>query len=264
MRRQTILIACWCLLLAVSCRRSPQRYLEKANQYFDGGKYDDAALNYRKGTPTDAAFGEAFYRLGVQELQRKDFREAYAALTSAAQFLPGRADVQVALADLALQAYMGDKRRPARYYAQLTKLSGQLLARDSNSFDGLRIKGTLAWSDGQLKEADGSFARANAVKPMEPSLVPVWTQVLFLDGRAEEAERLAQEFLQKHKDSKQIYDVLWQHYRSQNRLADAENILKTKVNNNPAEIDYALELAAHYAASGKREQMTATLRSLSD
>src|SRR5260370_1069404 len=216
MRRQTIFIASCCLLLAVSCGRSPQRYLEKANQFFDAGKYDDAALNYRKAIQKDAAFGEAFYRLGLTELKRKDFREAYAALTSAAQFLPGRADVQVALADLALQAYMGDKRRPARYYAQLTKLSGQLLARDSNSFDGLRIRGNLAWSDGKLKEADGSFVRANAVKPMEPSLVPVWTQVLFLDGRAEEAERLAQEFLQKHKASNQNNTVPFQPYRTQN------------------------------------------------
>src|SRR5258708_1717732 len=164
MRRQTILIPCCCLLLAVSCGRSPQRYLEKANQYFDAGKYDDAALNYRKAIQKDAAFGEAFYRLGLTELKRKDFREAYTALTSAGQFLPGRADVQVALADLALQAYMGDRRRPARYYQQLTQLSGQLLARDSNSFDGLRINGKLAWSAGKLNEPPASFSRGNAVK----------------------------------------------------------------------------------------------------
>src|SRR5258708_38196420 len=112
MRRQTILIACWCLLLAVSCRRSPQRYLEKANQYFDGGKYDDAALNYRKAIQKDAAFGEAFYRLGLTELKRKDFREAYAALTSAGQFLPGRADAQRALAQLAQPAYQRPKGPP--------------------------------------------------------------------------------------------------------------------------------------------------------
>jgi tetratricopeptide (TPR) repeat protein len=257
-------VAVCCLLVTVSCGRSPQGYLEQANQYFVAGKYDDAALNYQKAIQKDARFGEAFYGLGLTDLKRKDSPGAYAALTSAAQLLPARADVQVALADLVLGAYMSDKRRPARYYEQLTKLSDQLLARDPNSFDGLRIKGTLAWSDGRLQEASDIFSKANAVKPLEPNLAPVWTQVLFLDGRAEEGERLAREFIQKHKDSKQIYDVLYEHYRSQKRLADAENILRTKVHNNPAEIDYALQLAGFYAATGNREQMTATLRSVSD
>ena len=264
MSRTAIFVPCCCLLLVVSCGRSPRGYLEKANAYFDAGRYDDAALNYRKAIQKDAGFGEAFYRLGLTELKRKDLRDAYTALTSASQFLPGRPDVQVALADLVLRIYMADKRRPARYYEQLTKLSEQLLARDPNSFDGLRIKGNLAWSEGKLAEAAATFAKANTSKPMEPNLVPVWTQVLFLDGQAAEGERLAQEFLQGHKDSGQMYDVLFRYYRSQNRLVDAENVLKSKVNNNPAEIDYALQLAAYYAATGKHVQMTATLRSLSD
>jgi tetratricopeptide (TPR) repeat protein len=257
-------LAVCCALITASCGRSPQAYLEKGNQYFAAGKYDDAILNYRKAIQKDARFGEAFYRLALADLKKKDYRDAYATLTSAAGLLRRRTDVQVALADLALPAYMGDKRRPARLYEQLTKISDQLLAQDPNSFDGLRIKGNLAWSDGKLKEASAIFAKANAVKPLEPNLAPAWTQVLFVDGRAEEGERLAQEFLQKHKDSRQIYDVLYEHYRSQDRLADAENILRTKVQNNPVEIDYALQLAGYYAASGKHEQMAAVLRSVSD
>ena len=264
MSRTAIFVPCCCLLLVVSCGRSPRGYLEKGNQYFKAGKYDDAALNYRKAIQKDSGFGEALYQLGLTELKRKNLRDAYTALTSASQLLPRRPDVQVALADLVLRVYMADKRRPARYYEQLTELSEQLLARDPNSFDGLRIKGNLAWSEGKLAEAAATFAKANASKPMEPNLVPVWTQVLFLDGRAAEGERLAQEFLQGHKDSGQMYDVLFRYYRSQNRLVDAENVLKSKVNNNPAEIDYALQLAAYYAATGKPVLMTATLRSLSD
>jgi tetratricopeptide (TPR) repeat protein len=258
-----VLTVC-CALFVAACGRSPQGYLEKGNQCFAAGKYDDAELNYRKAAQKDAGFGDAFYRLGLTELQKKDLPQAYNALTSAVQLLPGRAEVQVALADLVLGAYLGDKRRPVRYYQQLTTLSDQLLSQDPNSFDGLRIKGNLAWSDGRLKEASDIFARANAGRPLDPSLAPAWTQVLFLDGRFEEGERLAGEFLQKHKGSRQIYDVLHAHYLSQNRLAEAENILRTKVRNNPAEIDYALQLAAHYASMGQREQMAATLRSLSD
>jgi tetratricopeptide (TPR) repeat protein len=57
---------------------------------------------------------------------------------------------------------------------------------------------------------------------------------------------------------------LYRYYQSQNRPTDAENILRTKVSNNPGDINDALELAMFYAAAGKRDQMTATLQRVLD
>jgi tetratricopeptide (TPR) repeat protein len=257
--RGTLVVLLSSLLFMVSCGRGPQGYLEKGNSFFNSGNYNEAALNYRKALQKDPRFGEAQYRLGLTELKRRNSREAYAALSAAAELLPERADVQTALSNFLLSSYLGDKRRPTALYTQLSKLSDQLLARNPNSYDGLRIKAHLVWSDGRFKEAAVLFGKANAVQPMQKDLVPAWTQTLFQDGQFAEGERLAREFLEKHKDSGQIYDVLYVHYRSQNRPADAENILRTKVANNPSEIDYALQLASYYAANGKPEQVSATL-----
>ena len=69
---------------------------------------------------------------------------------------------------------------------------------------------------------------------MQAGLVVMWVQVLFRDGQFAEGERLAQELIQAHKEVGAIYDVLYAYYRSQNRLPEAENILRAKVNNNPA------------------------------
>lgn len=264
MRTPALFISPVCLFLLVSCGRSPEAYLEKGNSYFTAGKYEEAALNYRKAVSKDARFGEAYYRLGLTALKTKDATEAYRALSSAVEILPQRADVKVSLADLLLPAYLGDKRRPVRYYNELAKLSGDLLAQNPNSYDGLRIKGNLAWSDGRLKDAAELFARADAVKPGQPELIAVWTHVLFLDGQDLEGERLANQLLQTHKDFGKIYDVLYRHYASKNRPADAENILKAKVSNNPRESDYAIQLATFYASAGKREQMIAALQPLTN
>ena len=250
--------------ILVSCGRSPQQYVAKGNAFFDAGKYDDAVLNYKKAIQRDAKFGEGYYRLGLAELNTGKGHEAYSALTAASRLLPDRADVKVTLADLLLLGYVGNPNRPAAVYAQLNKLTDELIAKDPNSYDGLRIKGVLAWTDRRLKEAEAFFGKANAVKRLQPDLVLMWVQVLFQDGQSPDGERLALELIQAHRDAGPAYDTLYAHYRLQNRLADAENILRTKVNNNPRRIDDALELAMFYAAAGKRDQMTAVLQRVLD
>jgi tetratricopeptide (TPR) repeat protein len=137
----------------VSCRQSPQDYVAKGNTLFDAGKYQDAILNYKKAIQKDSKFGEAYYRLGLAELKTDQVREAYGALSNANAFLPDRADVKVAFGDFLMLAYISNKSRPAFLYTQLVKLSDNLIAKDPNSYDGLRYKGALAWAENRLKEA---------------------------------------------------------------------------------------------------------------
>src|SRR5271167_4507991 len=175
-----------CAGIVISCRQSPQQYVAKGNTFYDAGKYDDAIINYKKAIQSDAKFGEGYYRLGLVELKTGQNREAYGALNSASNLLPDRADVKVALADFLLLGYFESKSRPAVLHTQLTKLTDDLLAKDAHSYDGLRIKGALAWTDGRLKEAEAFFQKANAQKPLDPSVIAMWVQVLFRDGQSSE------------------------------------------------------------------------------
>jgi tetratricopeptide (TPR) repeat protein len=256
-----VVLSAW---ISVSCRQSPQQYVTKGNAFYDSGKYEDAIINYKKALQRNPKFGEGYYRLGLTELKTGKSRDAYVALSTASGLLPDRSDVKVTLADFLLLGYFGNKNRPAALYAQLTKLTDDLIAKDPNSYDGLRIKGALAWTDGRLKEAEALFQKANLQKPLQPGLILMWVQVLFRDGQAPEAERLALQLIQAHKDAGTAYDVLYRYYQSQNRPVDAENILRTKMNNNPSNANDALELAMFYAGTGKRDQMNTTIRRLLD
>src|SRR5579862_550788 len=143
--------------IIASCRQTPQQYLARGNAFFNAGKYVDAEINYRKAIQRDPKLAESYYRLGLVELKTGRGRDAYAALNTASALLPDRPDIKVALADLLLVGYVGNKNRPPALYAQLTRLTDELLAKDPNSYDGFRIKGALAVTDGRLKEAEEFF-----------------------------------------------------------------------------------------------------------
>src|SRR5262249_489293 len=74
--------------------------------------------------------------------------------------------------------------------------------------------------------------------------------------------RLAFQMIQNDKTIGSIYDILYRQYISTNRRADAENILKTKIANNPSESAYLLQLARHYASVQNSAEMSSTLHRL--
>jgi len=262
--QSTGLLVVTILATGAACARSPRYYLDRGNRNFAERKFSEAAINYRRAIQNDARFGEAHYRLGLAELELGKGTEAYEALTRAVDLMPERVEAKVKLADLCLAAYMGDPKRPEALYGKLTSLAGQLLAKDTSSYDGLRVSGYLALTDRKPREAAEQFQRANAVKPMEPEVVLVWTQALFQDNRFAEGEKLALDLIGKQKSFGAIYDILYREYLVRQRPVDAESILKTKASNNPKDAGSVLQLAAHYGSSRKLGEMAGALQRLLD
>ena len=71
--------------------------------------------------------------------------------------LPDSEDAKIKLSRIALDAYLLNRLRPKHLYEQLVKLSDQLLAKNPNSTEGLRIRGHLAVTDKKIKEAIAIF-----------------------------------------------------------------------------------------------------------
>jgi tetratricopeptide (TPR) repeat protein len=252
------------LLLATGCGRSPSYYLNKGNQLVAQSKYADAELNFRKAILRDASFGEAYYQLGLAELKLGKGGDAYRALGSAAKLLPARDDVKIKLADLSLAIYQADRRHPQAPYDQAVSISDQLLAKNPQSYDGLRIKGNLSAAAEDRKDAEEFYRQANAVKPMQPEIILGWTQALFQDGRIQEAGDLAQGFLAQNKSYGPIYEVLYRQRLRSKDLAGAEQILRAKHANLPADAGTILELASLYAGTGRQAEMKAALQQMLD
>jgi tetratricopeptide (TPR) repeat protein len=241
-------------LLCCACSKSAEHYLQKGNELSAAGNHAEASLNYRRAIQENPKLSEAYYELGLAELKLQDPRRAFEAFSHAVQLSPDREDFKIAYADLCLAGYVSNPARPQNLYQAISKISDELLAKDANSFPGLRIKGYLALLESRPAEAAGYFQRASQQRPEQGDVAISLVNSLFLDRREAAAEQVARQYIQGHKNYAPAYDVLYVYYTNHNRPAQAEDILKLKVANNPDEPDYISQLAHLYWTAGKQSQ----------
>jgi tetratricopeptide (TPR) repeat protein len=251
------------LLTVAACSRSERYYIERGNTFLAAGKPEDAAIQYRKAIQTAPESGEAYYRLGLAQLGKGDLVEAFRALSKATELSPSNENATAKLGDVNLAAYLSDPRRSVRFYNEVSSISNRLLQRNTKSVDGLRLKGALALLDRKPLEAIGYYRPANQLDPKNADVVEGLAQALFQNNQSAEGERLAEAYIGAYPKAGTIYDVLYLHYSALNRPTDAESILKRKVENNPKEVAYRIQLARFYAI-GNKPQMTGTLTYLLD
>ena len=254
------------LCLVTACNRDPnvakKQYVENGNKYYEKGKYKEALIMYRNALKRDMRYGDAYYRAGLAELRLTQFANAARSLQRAVELQPENLDAHVQLTNLYLNAYLTDQRRPKDLLVELKSISDKLHQRFKGSYDDERVRGYLALFERKPAEAAEFFAKANALKPGQQELVLVYMQTLAATNRKQEAESIAYELLKKNPKALPIYDALFLQYVREQRLPDAERILKSKVDNNPNVADPYLQLAAHYFSLKQRPEMDATLNRL--
>ena len=247
-------------LLAMAGCHSATSYLEKGNDLFARGQFADATLNYHKAIQKDADLGDAYYRAGLSEMKQNKAAEALQDLQQAVRLLPTSQPAKMELTNLLLGAYIGDPQRPKFLYDLLLKFSSEWLAKDANSMPGLRIKGYVAMLEQRPEEAVEVFRRAHQLYPHDEKTVDGLMDALFRANQPAEAERVGQEFLATDPKASDIYDALYRIYAAGRRADDAEKILTRKVNADPGQNAYLLQLATFYAGTHKRQEMEQTIQ----
>ena len=252
------------LCLVVACNRDPEvakkRYLESGNKYFEKEKYKEALIMYRNALKRDMKYGEAYYRSALAELKLQRFVDAARDLQRAVELQPENLDAHNRLANLYLNVYLADTKRPKQLLAELKSLSDKYAKRFPNTYEDARMKGYIALFENDLPGSLALFEKANQIKPYQADLVLVYMQSLIAANRPEDGEKLAYDMLAKEPGALAIYDALVLHYARQNKVADVERILKTKVEKNPKVVDAHLQLAAHYYTIQQREPMMNALK----
>ncbi len=254
------------LLGSVACNTDPnvakKKYVERGNKYFDRGKYKEAGIMYRNALRKDARYGEAYYRMALLEVKVQRYGDAARDLQRTIELQPGNLDAYTKLINIYLNAYLSDKRRPKEFITELKSLGDKLAKLHPDSFEYMRLSGYLALADSKPKDAINFFEKANTIKPLEPDLVLIYLQTLAADGRKEDSERLGKEMLKKDPKVGSIYDALFLEYVRNNRNAEAEGMLKQKIQNIPTVGNY-LQLASYYHYVKRRDDMLATLQKVS-
>lgn len=264
MRRLASALAALVILLVGGCGHDSRYYLDHGNKLAARSEYKEAALNYQKAIQLDGNNGEAWRRLGLVSIRLRLPANALQAFSRATELLPDRDDVTVNAADFMLESYVTGKSRPRVLHDRIAALADRLFAKDAYSYDSARLKGHLASADRNFKDAVAFYRQADLAKPMQPDIVDAWVDALFQDGQPTAAETLALQSIAKDKADLGVYDVLYRYYNKAGRPVDAEKILKTKADNNPADARSALELAALYATRNRDAEMKGVLQGMLD
>jgi len=264
-------LLCFCItlsLLVVSCGRDPDKvkkaYVERGNEYFKNAKYKEASIMYRSALKKDLKYGEAYYRLGLSELKLGRIVDALRNLRRGLELQPDNIDAASQLADIYLMVYVSDPRRPKEALKELEEISKPLLAKDPNSYLGLRVKGYLAVAANNNPDALAAFEKAHKIKPFSKEVILPYLESLSIAGRFPEAEKLALEMIEREKSFTNIYDWLYMRYTGLNNPDKAESAWKKKVENNPKQPFFIVQLAGHYFLLNRKDEMVKTLKLILD
>jgi tetratricopeptide (TPR) repeat protein len=242
-----ILCALACLWL-IACGKSATQYIDRGNQLYAAGQYNDATLNYRNALKKAPNSGEAYYRLGLALLKQNQVGDAYQAFNHAVSLDPGNVPAKIQLANLSLLVYARDPRHPPVLYKQAESIADELLKPGGDRVQGLRIKGSLALIDNHTAVAVQALRDAARIAPNNADVGGELAQALLRDNQPDEAEKAARLTVQRHPRYNQAYEVLYAIYGTQHNWEKAEALLKLWVANNPKESSPVLRLAAFYYA----------------
>lgn len=250
------------VLFSYGCGHSATQYLTRGNQFFDSGKYDDAAINYQNAIKKDPKSGEAYYRLALALLRSNKGGEAYQALLHAVELSPENNAAKIQLANLSLVAYAQDPKHPAAFYDRASKIADQILKANPNSADGLRLRGSISLLDNHPGEAVDYLRRALQASPKQADVHTELVEALFRDNQPEQAEREARTVIAQHPEYGPAYDVLVNQYVLAKRWDEAESLMKLRITNQPKDPGPIVRLAAFYIGRQRRDQADKLIDSL--
>ena len=274
------------VLTLVSCRRDPnvakKHYLESGNKYFEHGRYKNAAIQYQNAIKNDRKYGPAYYKLGLVFLKLRPPQPGTAIhnLRRAVELLEGNQayqeefkDALVKLADLDLIYLSHDKsviENDVPHYCDL------LFKRDPNSFDGYRLTGDLNYKKfGLVGDSAGptvanqflaaameNYKRADQIKPGDVSVSMQMGKILGQEKQYADAELYFRRIVDKDKTFAPAINDLYKLYMAEQKVPQAEELLKEAIRNNPKTPEFMERLAYHYGMLGHRDDMQAELEQI--
>jgi tetratricopeptide (TPR) repeat protein len=267
----------------ISCNRDPnylkQKYLQSGIKYYDGGRFKEASIMFRKSIEADRKFGPAYYHLALTDLKQGIVANAVPALRRAHELLkPGTAeanDTDLKLSEIIILAAQAQQNNDAMLKEVQQAVDG-LLKRDPKGWEGHKLSGDLAmlanaklYRAGQVDDARkqigsaiSEYRQALSTKPADPIITLALGRTLVVEGEAAEAETLFNGMLSRDKTNLNAYYELYRIYLGQRKVPEAEDILKSAIQNNPKDPQLRLTMAQFYYGTNKRTELIALLNQM--
>ncbi len=284
MKYFNLLFAVPALVILASCTTDPKvqssRYVANGNKYQERGQGKQASIMYRRALQKNMKNADAWYKLGLFNLDQNNFGEGRGDLIRVVDLAEAEnkydAKVQDCLTKIADIDYTGYAKYPDKlkeYDADLKHRSDQLNRHYPNTFDSHRIAGLSKYSEALslkkreerlpiVQEALADFKKADAIKPYDSALGFAIVSTLAETGQAAEAEKYANEMIARKTADERVYSSLYWYYNGGGHPDAAETIRKKQVANNPKDGSAWIALASHYYMAKRQPEMVAALGKL--
>jgi tetratricopeptide (TPR) repeat protein len=250
-----ILIFTLIAALSLGCSRDPnvrkQKYFASGQQYFQQGKYQEAAIQFSNATDIDPRFAEAHYRLAQTYLKLQDWNRAYQELNRTVELQPENYPAHLDLANLLIQ---GRDFKGAQTQIAL------LQSKQPNKPELHLAIASLLAAQGNLPGALQEDQKAIALAPESAESYLSLALLQLRTDQSQAAEASFKKAIELNPGGSDAHMDLGTYYASHHRPADAEQEFRQAMKLNPKDPSPWAAIARLYLAEGKKAQAEAFLK----
>ncbi len=247
------------LSLLSACSRNPEvtkrRYLESGVQYAKQHKYEEARIQFMKALKVDPRLGDAYYQMGLADLELQKWNDALANFQQTLELAPDRVDAQLQLGQLFAAAHQFDQAHEATAAA---------LKKDPRSADAYRLLGHICVGEQNLTAAEEAFTKVTKLDSTSASSYEDLALVEVGLHHLPQAEQNLRKAVEVDPTFAQGYVNLSSLYRFQEQGVEAEQVLDHGISRNPDEATLYLARANILFSEGSKDAAENLLQRLRD
>jgi tetratricopeptide (TPR) repeat protein len=237
-----LLAATLAILPACHSSARAREHVDKGNQFFEQKQFSSAENEYRQAIQINPDFADAYYRLGLLQIQQEYPAAAAKSLARAIDLDPKNLDARL---------HLGDLQVSSTQYAEARQQADAVLRQDGKNAGAHRLLGQVALHQLQYIPAETELKEAIAIDPGDPQTYEVLGLTQLLDAENGAAEKSFQSAVDIKPDDPQTYINLADFYKGQNAADRAEEVLRQGIGKDPKAVELPVALAGLYLERGR-------------
>ena len=250
-----LLLLCLAAATLSGCSRDPNvrklKYFQSGQQYFQQGKYSEAAVQFLNATRVDPAYSEAHYQLGQSYLKMQQWSPAYQEFARTADLDPNNWQARLDLTNLLIASHNLE---------QAQEQVDLLLKKWPNLSQAHVMASTLLAA---REDLPGAIAEMQTAITLEPGRSDSYLTLGLLqqkNNQDDAAEASFKKAIALDPKSAPAQLMLGSYYQARGRWSDAEPLLRDAIASDPANPGPRGALARLYLQEGKKEAAIDLLR----
>lgn len=227
------------LALFLACRSTARtrEHVEKGNQYFAQKQFSSAENEYRQAIQIDPSLADAYYRLGLLQIEQEYPTAASQSLSHAVELDPKNLEARLHFGDLLILSTQ---------YAEARQQAEAVLQQDAKNAAAHRLLGQVALHQMQYVAAETELKQAIALDPHDTESYEVLGLAQLLDSEYGAAEKSFQTAVDIKPNDPQTFINLASFYKGQNAPDRAEQVLQQGIVRDPKAVELPVALASLY------------------